>query len=78
MIQISLAEERIKSLVIHYDARDKSLLPRSLSYLTRSIVSDIQSVGGGLLMEMKLELVGIPVTDVDRARDFYKISWVLI
>jgi catechol 2,3-dioxygenase-like lactoylglutathione lyase family enzyme len=27
---------------------------------------------GGLLMEMKLELVAIPVTDVDRARDFYK------
>ena len=23
-------------------------------------------------MEMKLELVAIPVTDVDRARDFYK------
>lgn len=27
---------------------------------------------GGLLMEMKLELVAIPVTDVDRAIDFYK------
>jgi catechol 2,3-dioxygenase-like lactoylglutathione lyase family enzyme len=27
---------------------------------------------GELLMEMKLELVAIPVTDVDRARDFYK------
>ena len=27
---------------------------------------------GGLLMEMKLELIAIPVTDVDRALDFYK------
>jgi catechol 2,3-dioxygenase-like lactoylglutathione lyase family enzyme len=28
-------------------------------------------------MEMKLELVAIPVTDVDRARDFYKDKVVL-
>jgi catechol 2,3-dioxygenase-like lactoylglutathione lyase family enzyme len=27
---------------------------------------------GGLSMEMKLELVAIPVADVDRALDFYK------
>jgi catechol 2,3-dioxygenase-like lactoylglutathione lyase family enzyme len=43
---------------------DKYNLPR-MHYIEPNLNSN-------LLMEMKLELVAIPVTDVDRARDFYK------
>jgi catechol 2,3-dioxygenase-like lactoylglutathione lyase family enzyme len=38
----------------------------------------IEKIRGGLIMDVKLEVVVIPVSDVDRAKEFYKkIGWRL-